>query len=295
MVRPDGGKPGALSAAHAARRFERAAPTFDAAGFVHRHAAEGLMERMAPMLVTVDRILDAGSATGSASRSLAKLYRRSRIVSLDRSGEMLRRARKLRSRFSKITELQADAAALPLQQESIDLVFSNMLLPWMDDLEGFFVPVNRVLRKDGLFVFSTLGPDSLREVREAWARIDHEEHVNTFIDMHDIGDALVRSGLREPVLDVEHLTITYRSVEDLFADLTRCAARNCLQGRRRTLTGRRRFDQMKRALADGSREGALHLELELVFGHAWGGGPVPERGEFRLDVSQIGRRSRQGL
>lgn len=284
-------KPGALVKADVRRRFDRAAATFDHASFVHRHAACGLLERMSPMLVNVDRILDAGAATGDASRRLAKLYRRSRVVSLDCSANMLRQARRKRTRFSRVEELQADASALPLQQGSVDLVFANMLLPWLDDLDGFFESVNRVLRKDGLFVFSTLGPDSLSEIRGAWAGVDRGEHVNTFVDMHDIGDALVRSGLREPVLDVDYLTVTYRTVDDLFADLTRSGSRNSLKHRQRALTGKGRFGVLRRTLANNCDGGVLPLQLELIFGHAWGGGPRPTPGEFRLDVSRIGRRS----
>jgi malonyl-CoA O-methyltransferase len=285
-------KPGLLRKEDVRRRFDRAAATFDDASFVHRHAAEGLIQRMSPMLVDVERILDAGAATGDASRRLAKLYRRSRVVSLDCSGNMLRLARKKRTRLARISELQADAAAPPLLEGSIDLAFANMLLPWLNDMDVFFSSVNRVLRKEGLFVFSTLGPDSLHEVREAWASVDHSEHVNAFIDMHDIGDALVRSGLREPVLDVDYLTVTYRTVDDLFADLTRSGSRNCLTRRRRALTGKGRFEAVKQILS-GNRDGAvLPLQLELVFGHAWGSGPRPTPGEFRLDASRIGRRRR---
>jgi len=110
--------------------------------------------------------------------------------------------------------------------------------------------------------------------------------------MHDIGDTLVRSGLREPVLDVDYLTVTYRTVDDLFADLTRSGSRNCLAGRQRALTGRGRFEAVKQVLSGNGGEAVPPLRLELVFGHAWGGGPRPTPGEFRLDPSRIGRRRR---
>lgn len=287
------GAPGRVKARDVWRRFDRAAATFDAADFVHRHAAQGIYERMSPMLVDVKRIVDVGSATGSAARELAKRYRRSHVVCLDRSLEMLKVARKSRWRFARVSELQADAAAVPLQSGSIDLVFANMLLPWIDDVGEFFPEVNRVLRKDGLFAFSALGPDSLLELRQAWAKVDSGEHVNAFMDMHDVGDALVRAGMREPVLDVDYLTVTYRDADALIGDLTRAGARNGLAGRRDTLTGRRRFEEMKRALNDFREDGLLACRLELVFGHAWGGDPMQDPGEFRIDASRIGRRSRE--
>ena len=274
------------------RRFDRAAATFDGADFVHRHAAAGLYERMSPMLVKVARILDAGAAKGSASRELARRYRGSHVISLDHSPAMLKAAKTGRSRFARVSELQADATALPLQPGSIDLAFANMLLPWIDDFGRLFAEINRVLRKDGLFVFSTLGPDALRELRQAWAEVDSGEHVNAFMDMHDVGDALIKEGMRDPVLDVDYLTVTYRDADALIGDLTLVGGRNSLTERRRTLTGKRRFEDMKRSLNAFRGDGLLACRLELVFGHAWGGGPGRQPGEFRVDANRIGRRSR---
>jgi len=292
-VNTSGQKPGKLKPQDVTRRFDRAAVKFDAVDFVHRHAAKGLFERMSPMLVNVERVLDAGAATGSGSRALARRFPRSRVLCLDSSAYMLKRAKKKRSRFARISELRADATRLPLREGSIDLVFANMLLPWIDDLPAFFMEINRVLRKDGLFVFSSLGPDSLGELRQAWSTVDRGEHVNAFIDMHDVGDRILQAGLREPVLDVDYLSVTYRSAGALFEDLTLTGARNSLEGRRKSLTGKNRFGDMKRALAGPAGDKSLVLRLELVFGHAWGSGLRSASGEFRLDVGDIGRRSRR--
>ncbi|MGH8167711.1 MAG: methyltransferase domain-containing protein [Woeseiaceae bacterium] len=290
-------KPGALRPRDVSRRFDHAAATFDEVDFVHRHAATGLFERLSPMLVNAKQILDAGAATGSASRALAAKFKRSHVISLDSSMGMLRRGKKKRSRFAGIAEVQADAMRLPLQTGSIDLVFANMLLPWIDDLPAFFSGVGRVLRQGGLFVFSTLGPDSLGELRQAWSAVDREPHVHAFIDMHDVGDGLLRAGLSDPVLDVDNLTVTYRSPKALFDDLTRAGARNSLVERRHALTGKSRFRDMERLLSGTPGEASVPLSLELVFGHAWGAGPRQESaeyhaGEIRFDVSKIGRRSR---
>lgn len=250
------------------------------------------------MLVDVRTILDAGSATGAASPELAEIYRDSRIIRLDRSLHMLKQGRKRGFkaawllRGARVGEVQAEATRLPLQAGSVDLVFANMLMPWLDDLQAFFTEVGRVLRKDGLFAFSSLGPDSLLELREAWAMVDNSEHVSSFIDMHDVGDALLRAGLREPVLDTDYLTLRYRNADGLLRDLTRAGARNCLLGRRTSLTGKGRFADMKKTLDSSSSEGELPVRLELVFGHAWGGGPRQASGEFSVDVGAIGRRRR---
>lgn len=286
----ESGKPGKLCRSDVRRRFDRTARTFDSADFVHRRAAEGLLERMLPMQVEVKRVLDVGAACGHASRVLRRRFRGSHVISLDISRDMLRAARRARSRFSRISELQADAAALPIKSGSIDLVFANLLLPWIDDLGAFLAGVARILRKDGLFVFSTLGPDSLAELRNAWRTIDDTEHVNSFMDMHNVGDALMQAGLREPVVDVEHLMVTYGSVQSLFSDLTDAGARNCLQGRARGLTGRGRFEAVRQALETRFDAGKLAVSLELVFGHAWGGGPRGLAGEFLFAPESIGRR-----
>ena len=293
----DAGKPAGLRQSDVQRRFDRAAAQFDEADFVHRHAAKGLYDRMSPMLVDVRTILDAGTATGAATRELAGLYRGSRIVRLDRSLNMLERGKKRGSRFARLArasavwEVQGEATALPLRPGSIDLVFANMLMPWINDLPAFLAEVGRVLRKDGLFVFSSLGPDSLLELRRAWGSVDDGEHVNTFIDMHDVGDALLHSGLREPVLDCDYLTVTYRNADALIDDLSRSGARNCLEGRRPSLTGKNSMNKMKRALCSAGKDGELPFRLELVYGHAWGGGPRQPPGEFTVDISRIRRRS----
>lgn len=271
------------------RHFARAADGFDSADFIHRIAGGGLLERMAPMQVEPKRILDLGAGTGTLSRRLAKVFRRSHVLSLDLSHAMLRRARKGRGYFSRISELQADAAALPLPAMSVDVVVANLLLPHLPDADALFAEVARVLQKGGLFAFATLGPDSLRELREAW---DDDGHVQRFPDMHDVGDALVRAGLRDPVLDVDHLGVDYRSTGRLFGDLTACGARNALPGRRKSLTGKSRFRRAESVLAGRMLEGPLKVSIELVYGHAWGGGPRPGAGEFRLDIADIGRRGR---
>lgn len=272
------------------RRFDRAAEDFDIADFVHRSSFSGLTERLSPIKINPSRILDLGAATGTGSRQLAKTYRKGRVISYDVSGAMLQIAKRKKPFLSKLTELQGDAMRLPLQTGSIDLVFANLLLPWIVDLPGCFAEISRVLKKGGVFAFATLGPDSLSEIRKAWS--DDDNHVNYFPDMHDVGDALMQAGLLDPVLDVEYLTVSYRDNDSLYGDLTATGARNSLLGRRKTLTGRSRFREMEAALMAASRDGQLPLTLELVFGHAWGSGPRPQPGEYRLEPAAITRRHR---
>ena len=194
------------------RRFDRAAATFDSADFVHRVTRDGLLSRIEPMSVDARVVVDLGSATGSAIGSLKKRFRAARIIAVDLSAAMLQKALGRRSWFSRFAAVQADARSLPFADDSVDVVFSNLLLPWIDEPAAAFGEVARVLREDGLFAFSTLGPDSLLALRLAWQASDDGVHVNRFLDMHDIGDALVRSGLRDPVLDVDRLSVTKQPV-----------------------------------------------------------------------------------
>ncbi len=284
--------PGEINTAHLRRRFDRAAPLYSGADFVQRHAALGLLQRWTPIEIRPRRVLDLGSALGAGSQQLAKRFRRARIVSVDMSAEMLVRARDRRGWFSRVREIQADVRRLPLPSAFFDLVFANMLLPFIDDVSSCLDEVARVLRKDGVFLFSSLGPASLSELREAWASVDDELHVRDFADMHNLGDAVVAAGLREPVLDVDNLCVTYRDSDALFRDLTAAGARNSLQARRQSLTGKGRLARLQERLRGDRKEGILRLNLELVYGHAWGGGAPPVPGEFHLAPGEIGRRRR---
>ena len=279
-----------INPVHARRRFDRAAKLFAGADFVHRHTGEGLLQRLLPISIRPDRILDLGSALGAGSRQLAKQFKKARIISLDGSAHMLCDASRRKGWFSKIHEVQADAGQLPLRAGCMDLVFANMLLPLIDDLPGCLAEVARVLRKDGAFLFSTLGPDSLAELRAAWSHIDDGCHVRRFPDMHDLGDAVLRAGLRDPVLDVDALDISYRSPAALFADLTATGARNSLRDRRRSLVGKGPISLLSKHLCGEQTGGLLRLRLELVYGHAWGGGPSFGPAEFRLAPEDITRR-----
>ena len=284
MTAPNSGQ---LDAAHVCRRFNRAAGDFADADFVHRTAADGLFERMAPMRLDAGVILDAGCAIGACGHRLSKQFRRARVMCLDLSPEMLRKSRSARGWFSKTREIRADVLQLPIADDCVDLVFANMLLPWIDDVPVFFQQVARVLRKDGLLMFSTLGPASLETLRGAWP--DESPHVMTFADMHNVGDAAVRAGLRDPVVDVDNLNVQYEDADALFRDLTASGARNSLGARRATLTGKNRFAGFRQAL---QLHGPFELGLELVYGHAWGGGPSQDPGEFRVPADAIGRRRR---
>ncbi len=272
------------------RRADAAADSFDRVDFVHALTRKGLLERLRPVAIDASTVIDLGSATGAGCRPLAKRFRGAHVVAVDLSHAMLRKAKEKQGWFGRPSFVQADATALPFSDHSADVVFSNLLLPWVEDPPQLFAEIARVLRRGGLFAFSTLGPDSLVQLRQAWDAVDEGPHVNPFPDMHDIGDAVVRAGLRDPVLDVDRTAVSYESAGALFADLTAMGARNSQRQRRRSLVGRSQFQAMLRALEGGRQNGRLCFDLELVYGHCWGSGPVAGSGEVRIDPARIRRR-----
>jgi len=207
---------------------------------------------------------------------------------------MLAEAASRQTLLRRFRRVCANAAALPLREASVDLVLSNLVLHWCDDPDAVFAECRRVLRPGGLLTFTTLGPDTLAELRRAWAAADAHTHVHRFIDMHDLGDALVRAGLAEPVLDVERCTLTYGSVGDLARDLRAMGAANAAAGRPRGLTGRSSFERMAGAYEAYRRDGRLPATCEVVYGQAWCPvGPrrtVADPGEVTVPVNRIGRR-----
>jgi len=239
-------------------------------------------------------VLDLGAGTGHASLALKRRFRSSQVVALDLAEGMLREAGRRQTLLRRFRRVCGHAAQLPLRDASVDLVFSNLMLQWCTDPDAVFRECRRVLRPGGLLTFTTFGPDTLVELRRAWAAADHHTHVNRFIDMHDLGDALLRAGLVEPVMDVERYTLTYAEVRDLMLDLKAIGAHNANAGRPRGLTGKGALARMTAAYEGLRRDGRLPATHEVVFGQAWVpvGAPRAARvpGEVRVPVGKVGRR-----
>ena len=256
---------------------------------MHAVTRDGLLARLEPLVIEARTILDLGAATGATGRQLRRRFRRANIVSLDLSDAMLRMARRNKPWLMRGDFVQANATRLPFAAGTFDLIIANQLLPWIAEPDALFAEVARVLREGGVFAFASLGPDSLREIANAWGSIgaDRKEHVNSFPDMHDVGDGLVRAGLRDPVLDVDRLEVRYEHTGKLFDDLTRIGGRNTLAGRTPGLTGKQRFRRMLVALENATPGPGLSLDLELVYGHCWGGGPRNDPGTYSVAANNI--------
>ena len=259
-----------LDSAGVRTAFDRASTTYEAAAVLQARVGDELLERLDFFKFEPDIVADLGAGTGRLTGELKRLYKRATVIALDTAPGMLREARKHFGLFRRFERVCADARRLPFATASVDVVVSNLMLQWCDDLDVAFAEIRRVLKPDGFFSFTTFGPDTLKELRTAWAAVDDYTHVNTFIDMHDIGDALGRMGLTEPVLDVERVTLTYPDVLSLMRDLKTIGAHNVTAGRARGLTGRARLRQMEAAYEVKRRDDLIPATYEVVYGAAWG-------------------------
>ncbi|MGQ0442243.1 MAG: malonyl-ACP O-methyltransferase BioC [Methylophilaceae bacterium] len=251
--------------------FNRAAPTYDAAAVLQKLVREEMLSRLDLINVLPRTILDAGCGTGHASFALQKYFKKSSVFSLDLALSMLQKTRLQQPWVQKILTKQrlicADIESLPIADRSMDLVWSNLALQWCNDLDKSFAEIQRVLQPNGLFMFSTFGPDTLKELRAA--SHNGNTHVSRFIDMHDIGDALTRAGFSAPVLDVEHTTLTYEDVRKVMLDLKVIGAHNATQGRGRGLAGKGFLSRLTQQYEQFRINGKLPATFEVIYGHAW--------------------------
>jgi malonyl-CoA O-methyltransferase len=253
----------------ARRRFNRAARTYPEASRLEEEIAARMLERLDYIKLAPRRILDAGS--GPPRRALAKRYPQATVVALDFALPMLPAPGFFaRITGSRILPVCADLERLPLADRSVELLWSNMALHWLGEPLAAFKEFRRVLAANGLLMFSTLGPDSLKELRSAAGA----SRVHGFIDMHDLGDMLLAAGLSAPVMDMEMLTLTYPDPDTLLRDLRRSGQTSARADRSRGLTGKAFAQRLRRGLGDKPS-----ASFEVVYGHAW----KPPEADPRVD------------
>lgn len=276
--------------------FSRAAATYDGAAHLQRDIADQLLERLRDAKAAPQALLDLGCGTGYLARRLTQQFPGSRVVALDVAEGMLQRAdarmpawrRWLPGARRAWLPLCADAESLPLAGASFDVVISNLALQWCDP-QHVFAEVRRVLRPDGLFLFSTFGPDTLKELRAAWQAADSAVHVHDFPDMHDLGDLLYRMGYGDPVMDVERHVLHHASVIDALRDLKRIGAHNVARARARGLTGKWHFARFRAAYELLAAAGRIPVSYEVIYGRARAMPARERRDPAVIPVTEIGR------
>jgi malonyl-CoA O-methyltransferase len=307
------------------RAFSRAAHHYDDAAALQREVGARLLESLdyyderaqreaqggTPR--TPQRVLDVGCGPGHAAVQMQQRWPKAQVIALDLALPMVREARhnarQMRPTGSRIPNpvsrlfaqrpqpLCADARALPLADGSVEVLYSNLCLQWIEDLPAVFAGFRRVLKPDGLMVLSTFGPDTLWELREAFSHADSAPHVSPFASIAQFGDALIAAGFKDPVLDRDEFRLQHDSLADLMRELRTIGATNALATRRRSLTGRARFVRAAQAYEPMRRDGKLPATWEVITAQAWGpqpGTPIRVGGvdEVAVPVSRIPIRRR---
>lgn len=272
------------------KNFNFAAANYDSAAVLQKYTGGELLDRLNLVRLVPKIIIDLGSGPGEMSKALSARYKSSQVVQIDFAENMLRHSMATKHKDAKFfSYLCADAEALPIKKGSVDLVYSNLMLQWCENLDKLFSNVFSSLQAGGLFMFSSLGPDTLFELRDSWAAVDAEPHVNTFQDMHVLGDAMVRAGFSEPVIEVDNVVIAYATVSELMVDLKTLGARNTSSQRRKTLTGKDKLQRVYEEYEKRREDGKLPSTYEVIYGHAWSPGTTvgKEKREFSISLDSI--------
>ena len=275
------------------RAFDRAAGSYDDAAVLQKEVCSRLLQRLDYVRLEPRMILDVGVGTGEAITPLMQRYSKAGIVALDLSEQMLHKAKTHGRLFRKPELVCADLEALPFADDSFDLVFSSLALQWCNNLGETMQGLLRVLKPGGLLMFTTFGPDTLKELKASWQKIDDTVHVNPFVDMHDIGDEMLKSGFADPVIEAEVITVTYDHVDRLMQDLRDIGANVKSDGFRSGLTTPAMMRKLRHAYETYRIDGDLPASYEVVYGHAWKPLAVDDSksGSVQVKVSLPGQHS----
>lgn len=280
-----------LDHAQVRRAFSRAAATYERHDVLQQQVQAALIDRLSFYLGTPARVLDVGCGTGRGTALLKQRWPKAEVVAVDVALPMLRAARR-HSRWRRgYARVCGDAMQLPFPDHTFDVVHANLLAPWCDDPLGLFRELNRVLAPGGFLAATSLGPDTLKELRAAWAAADEGAHVHTFLDMHDLGDAILTAGFYDPVVDVDYTTLTYATPAALVAELRGLGLTNADAERPRGLTGKTAHAKFLAALEAQRVGGRIPTTWEVVGALAWGLQPgqmprMPLGGRFPMAAAR---------
>jgi len=241
--------------------FNNASSKYNENAFLQNEIASRLSEKLKVISIKPESIIDLGSGTGFLSEKTANIFPDASLICLDFAQQsLIKNTQKLK--------VCADAYQLPFKSNSIDFVISNLMMQWCPDLKTLFDECHRVLKPQGLILFTTFGPETLKELKRSWSVVDKEAHVNEFIDMHDIGDQMIQSGFQSPIMEMEKLTLTYEKVLDLMKDLKGIGAQS-VENRSKSLTGKTKFNKMIEMYESYRENGKIPATYEVIYGHAW--------------------------
>ncbi|MDB9864522.1 malonyl-ACP O-methyltransferase BioC [Candidatus Thioglobus sp.] len=241
--------------------FNSAASNYDDNAFLQSEIANRLAEKLKVISIKPQTIIDLGSGTGLLSNKTAEIFPNANLICVDFAQQSL-------LKNPQNLKVCANAYELPFASNSVDFIVSNLMMQWCPDLKALFNECFRVLKPEGLILFTTFGPDTLKELKRSWSAVDSSAHVNNFIDMHDIGDQMLQSGFQSPIMEMENITLTYEKVLDLMHDLKSIGAQN-VGSRSKALTGKTKFKKMIEMYESYRSDGKLPATYEVIYGHAW--------------------------
>jgi malonyl-CoA O-methyltransferase len=272
------------------KAFNKYAIEYELAAKVQREIGARLFERLQYLKIAPKRILDLGCGPGIFSRELTLMFPKAQIFGLDLAIDMLIQAKKKQNWRRKWSLVAADMKIMPIASGMFDLVFANQVIHWSEPLAQVFSELNRVMNVNGCLMFTTLGPDTFKELKTAWSGVNQYAHVNEFTDMHDIGDCLMAEHFLEPVMDMELLSVHYETLPKLLRALKSQGVRNINSRRNQGLTGKTSWRQFEKNYASMQTDkGKYPLTYEVVYGHAWKGAQRKTASgmEIMIPASQI--------
>ncbi len=249
------------------RTFDRLAGLYDGYAALEQEVASRLLDRLEFHRLTPQRIVDLGCGTGQASAGLKKRFRKAQVIGLDSSHAMLVQLRRRSGVLRRLSAVCADMSALPLADQSSELLFSNLAMQWCPDPVSLFAEFRRVLTPGGMLLFSSFGPASLRELRAVWAEADGTAQTMEFVDILQVGDALMAAGFQEPVIDADRITVSYPDIDSLVRELEATGTSGFLQGRSSLAEAK---DYLEKAYEPFRVEGRYPVTYEIIYGTAFG-------------------------
>lgn len=252
------------------KSFNRSAQQYDHSAILQREVLTRLEERLDYIKLQPSNILDIGCGTGQGIKKLHKRYKKSKIYALDLAFNMLIESKQNSGWLNKAKLVNADMENIPLKNKSFELIFSNLAIQWVNDLDQTLSEFKRLGIEGGLLMFTTFGPNTLWQLNHSWNKFDSKPHVHQFIDMHDIGDALVKAGFKEPVIDSENITMEYAKFRDVLSDLKNIGANNADKNRSKGLLTPNKLKQLEQFYREiGFKDSSFQADYEIIYGHAW--------------------------